>query len=112
MDLYRDYLLERENVELIYDEDSFVTYKLYDDYMYVIDIYVKPESRRRGKSFDIGRMMDDKAISLGYDKIMGSVCMSTNGWKISLEGLIKFGYSVDSVKNDMIYLLKDLNNGK
>jgi DNA modification methylase len=112
MDLYREYLLERENIELIYDEDSFVTYKLFDDYLYVVDIYVKPESRRKGKSFEMGKTMDEKAKSLGYGKIMGSVCMSTSGWKISLEGLIKFGYSVDSVKGSMIYLIKELNNGK
>jgi predicted GNAT superfamily acetyltransferase len=112
MELYKEYLLERENVELFYDEDSFVTYKLYDDYMYVIDIYVKPEARRKGKAFELGRDMDKLAKSFNYNKIMGSVCMSTNGWKISLEGLIKFGYSVDSVKGDMVYLLKDLNHGK
>ena len=111
MELYKEYLLERENVELIYDEDSFVSYKLCDDYVYVIDIYVRPKARRKRKAFEIGKNIDNLARSFNYDKIMCTVCKSANGWTAALEGLIKFGFSVDSVKGDMIYLLKDLKNG-
>lgn len=108
MKLYKQYLLERENTHLYYDEDSFITYEFYDDYCYIKDVYVVPEKRRTGKAIELGNMIIALAKDKGYDKVMGSVCLSTNGWKNSLQGMYKVGYTFHDRKEDMIYLIKEI----
>ena len=46
MELYKQYLKERDEVELIHNDDCFITYKIYDNNTAaIIDIYSRPEVR-------------------------------------------------------------------
>jgi GNAT superfamily N-acetyltransferase len=108
MELYKQYLLERENTHLHYDEDSFITYEFIDNYCYIKEVYVSPEQRRTGKASLLGRMIQDIAREKGMHYVMGSVCLSTNGWQKSLAGMYKEGYTLKETIEDMIYLRKDL----
>lgn len=108
MELYKQYLLERENTHLHYDEDSFITYEFIDNYCYIKEVYVVPEKRREGKALKLGLMIQDLARNKGMHYVMGSVCISTNGWQKSLAGMYKDGYTLHKTDKDMIYLVKDL----
>jgi len=108
MELYKNYLLERENTHLYYDEDSFITYEFIDNYCYIKEVYVAPEKRRAGKAIELGKMVQDLAREKGMHYVMGSVCLSTNGWEKSLQGMYKDGYLLKETDGDMIYLIKDL----
>ena len=53
-------------------------------------------------------MIQDIAREKGMHYVMGSVCLSTNGWQKSLAGMYKEGYTLKETIEDMIYLIKDL----
>ena len=108
MELYKNYLKEREGIELYYEEDGFITYIFMDDYCYIKDVYVVPEKRRSGKAIELGNKIIALAKERGYDKVMGSICRSTHGWQKSLQGMYKVGYVSKEVKDDMIYLIKEI----
>jgi GNAT superfamily N-acetyltransferase len=108
MELYKQYLLERENTHLHYDEDSFIAYEFIDNYCFIKELYVSSEQRRIGKATLLVNMIQDLAKEKGMKYVMGGVCLSANGWQKSLALMYKEGYNLKEIIKDMIYLIKDL----
>lgn len=92
MELYAQYIKEREDVECVYDNNCFLTYKETDeDSITVFDIYSSPEVRGTGamKEFcdKFYSELDDK-----YKIVFGMVYTNTNGWKYSDKVMQKYGF--------------------
>lgn len=93
MELYKQYLKEREDIDLIYTDDCFITYKVYDDNTAaIIDIYSKPEVRgkqvMKGLVEDLLKEFKRKDVEV----VFGFTDERTNNWKRSEELMIKFGF--------------------
>ena len=106
MELYRQYLQEKYDYQLMYDKDSFVTYEFTNDYVYIIDIFVTEDKRKNGLGRKLGEEVEQLAKELGYNKVVGSVCKETNDWQTSLEVLQKVGYTQYAEDEEMIWLVK------
>jgi GNAT superfamily N-acetyltransferase len=106
MELYRQYLQENYDYQLIYNKDSFITYEFTDDYVYIIDIFVVKEKRKSGLGKALGEQVENIAKELGYNKVVGSVCKDTNDWQSSLEVLKRVGYAQYAEDDEMIWLVK------
>jgi len=109
MSLYADYIKEREGYDTYEDNNSFFTYTIVNDALYVKDIYIKPEARSEGKSLELGLMAEGIAKELGLNAMLGSVDTGTEGWRRSKKILEKFGYKEVFTDGTMIYLNKDIN---
>ena len=48
MELYVDYIKERENADVLYNEKGFMSYKEDFDGIFILDAYTKPEFRKSG----------------------------------------------------------------
>lgn len=108
MSLYFDYLKERENKLVLENEHGFVLYQIYDDFIYIVDIYVKPEMRKMG----VARALADKVCEIAMEKnlksVIGSVDLGTLGATESVSVLLAYGMRIDSVNGKMLYFKKDI----
>jgi len=109
--MYADYLKEREGMETVTHEHGFATYNKMDDgSFYICDIYVKPDHRRSGAATELEAEIIKRAKSAGASRVIGSVCLTTNGVTRSMKTLLGSGYeylSADYTK-DIIYFVKGI----
>lgn len=92
MKLYADYIKEREGKECKYDENCFITYKLYDDEVSIIDIYSSQETRGTGKMLDFVNEFFQEMREMGVKIAYGYTDENTNGWEKSERLMLKFGF--------------------
>lgn len=92
MKLYKDYMKERENVEVIYTDDCFLSYKFLDDKsVFICDIYSRPTVRGQGKMLELGKQFVEDMKQKKIKVIYGTTVTTTNGWENSDRLLRKFG---------------------
>lgn len=108
MSLYGKYVKERENCEIIETEYGFATYKVFEDHLYVIDIYVLPEHRRSKKAETLMNTAYNIAKELGKNWVLGSVCLDANGREESLMSAFYWGMKISHYNGNMIYLKKEV----
>ena len=108
MSLYGKYIKERENTEIIETPYGFATYKVLDDSLYVIDIYILPEFRRLGKAEDLMNQSYNIAKELEKKWVLGSVCLDANGREASLMAAFYWGMTISHYNGNMIYLKKEI----
>lgn len=107
MSFYADYLRERTSDEIIETEDGFATYRFIEaGTVYIIDIYIKPESRKTRAASNIADTIVEAAKLRGCNKLIGSVAPSTKGSTTSLKVLLGYGMSLESSGNDFIIFQK------
>lgn len=109
MSLFADYIKEREDIETLEFEKGFITFKMLpDNTIYMKDIYVIPEARREG----VGTFLTDKVCEIakerGCKKVFGSVSLGANNASDSLKAQLIYGMKLHSIKDNMIYLVKDI----
>jgi len=110
MELYAEYIKEREGMDLIEKEYGFCTYKVINEYIYLADIYIKKEMRKN----NLARVLTNEVEAIGIDNnckfILGSFCLDTNNWR-SGKALVKslgFKYYEKQKKTNMIYVIKEI----
>lgn len=106
--LYAQYIKEREELEIVENEFGFATYKIRNEEVYILDIYVVPEMRKTGMAKTIGDQICFYAKERGAKKAFGSVDVGTVGATISIQGLISWGMTAHSVNGNLIYFSKDI----
>lgn len=92
MRLFAEYKKERENVEVIYDDHCFLTYKREDDFLVVFDIYSDKEVRNTGYMLEFCNSFYDTMKKEGINTVYGMTDTSTNGWENSDRLLKKYGF--------------------
>ena len=88
------------------DKDGFLTYSIIGNMCILEEVYVKPESRRKGiasKYYDLAYKI---ALRMECDMLRGSIIIGTNGAEESMKCLFKNGYKLDFNNGNMIYLKK------
>lgn len=111
MSLYAEYLLEREGYSCLEDDDFFVTFKKLDDALYIRDMYISPNSRRKKKGTELGNMLEQLAKEEGCKALITSVDTGTQGWQASKKGIEKFGFKEIYTEESCIYYNKEIDNG-
>jgi hypothetical protein len=106
--MYAEYLKEREDKNVLENEHGFVVFKYFDEFTYIIDIFVKPEMRKTHVARDLANEVCAISRAMGKKQILGSVDVRANGATESLKVLLAYGMRVDSVDGQVIYFKKDL----
>jgi len=108
MELYKEYIAERENQHLFYNDKGFITWEYMNDSVHIVDIYVRPQYRKTGEGVSLEKVVLDEAKLRGYKTIICSACTDTNNWEKSLEILKKVGYEEILRESNMIWLCKQI----
>jgi GNAT superfamily N-acetyltransferase len=78
LDLYGQYLAEREGAFLVARPWGFAVYKFEPYFVYLQDIYVVPAERKNGRGLELEHTVIEEALKNGYSHIVGSVVKSTS----------------------------------
>jgi GNAT superfamily N-acetyltransferase len=107
MSLYADYIKERLDKNIVETDDGFATFLYLDQHVYIEDIYVVPEKRQAGVAKFLADKVLQQARQKGYKKLLGSVCVGTNGAANSLKTLLAYNMYPIKCENQMIYFEKE-----
>lgn len=107
---YSDYLKERTNDLILEIPEGFATYRYLTDSVtvYIIDIYVVPDSRKNGAAAHLADIIVKEAKERGCNTLLGSVVPSTKGSTTSLKVLLGYGFRLNYAANDLIVFRKDI----
>ena len=106
--MWKSYLKERENAEVIELEHGFAIIRPMADALYLQDIYVIPEQRQTGYGRKLLEVAEVRAKELGYSKILGSCSPGASGSTVSLKAILACGFELHSSDKDIIYLVKEI----
>lgn len=108
--LYKSYLKERENAEVLARSNGFIVYKHLPESRatYITEVYVQPEARRTGLASELANIVTEIARSQGHTKLIGSVSPSASDSTGSLWLLLKYGFKLQSSADDIIYMSKEI----
>lgn len=107
--MYKDYIKERENAELIEFEHGFVVLKILPDSIYLQDMYVMPEFRRKQIGTKMLQQVEQIATAAGKKELLTSCSPPALGSTGSLKAILASGFELLSCEKDMIYLNKILS---
>jgi GNAT superfamily N-acetyltransferase len=110
MSLYAEYIKERTDDSIIETPSGFATYRYINDgrSVYVIDIYTRPECRKRGDAAALADSVAYEAKSKGCTEMLGTVNPSAKGSTASLKVLLAYGMSLKSASDNLIVFGKDI----
>lgn len=108
MSLYADYVKERLNKSTIESEHGFVVFQLFDEDVYIEDVYIAPEQRSNG----LGRIFIEAVNSIAKDKgkkyLTTTVRPSAAGSTHSLKCVLGVGFELYSATQDAIFFRKEV----
>lgn len=109
MSLYADYLRERTDDCIVETEHGFATYRfLPNDTVYIIDIYVVPEMRRKHYASNLADEIVRLAKARGCKRVIGTVVASAHGSDNSIKTLQGYGMKLQSHDASCIVFGKDI----
>lgn len=114
MSLFGRYIKERNNKDIVEDDDGFATfYFMPDGQCYIEDLYIIPELRGDpGNGIGPGARYANKIVEIaklrGSTKIYGSVVPSLPNATKNIQTLFKYGFTVKSSTPDMIFFEKEI----
>lgn len=108
MSHYANYIKERENYEIVENENGFATFAQVGDSVYLRDIYIVPEKRKTGAGKQFLQHVESWAKEKGISKILGTVCPSANGSTVSMKAILAVGFELMSSEKDMVYFIKNI----
>lgn len=108
--MYAQYLTERTPDLILETEKGFATYRYLEDQktVYIVDIFVLPEFRKKGVAANIADQIVSEAKGKGYTKLLGSVVPTTKRSTRSMKVLFGYGMILESATNNFILLKKEI----
>lgn len=111
MNLYAEYIKEREGFELLSNEHGFISYRFIGDIMFLSDIFVKKEFRRSGEGASLIEDVLFLAKDNGCKQIMAEVQIATFTCSESLKSALNYGFKVISSNGSTIVIGMEVSNG-
>ena len=108
MELYRQYLLERENTHLLEYDWGFATYRFEDAHVYLRDIYVVPDKRDMGLGVALMNEVAILAREAGLDIMVGSVDENDKNSERMHDVMKHLGFKEHMKVEDLTYYLKEI----
>lgn len=107
--MFRDYMLTREQVHLELFEHGFITYKQEDaDTIYAIDLYCTPDQRHNGKTLEFYNKFEQSIKQRGFKNLITSVAFFDDNSTTMLGYMLKSGYKLFSSDGNLLYVRKEL----
>lgn len=110
MSMYKDYVENQLPNRFVHeDENGFLTYCFVSNQCILEEIYVRPESRRKGIASQYYSMAECFAKEGNCTELIGSIIVGTQGSEASMKCLFKNGYKLYNINdNKIIYLIKKI----
>lgn len=109
MTLYKEYAKERENKETVEDSSGrgFLTYRILDDCVYIVDVFVAKEFRKSGVAKEMADRVAEVAINLNKP-LLGSVSPLDPNVTENMKVLLAYGMKFHKSTAELIYFVKML----
>lgn len=109
MELYKEYLQEREDACIIYDDKGFATYKyLEDGIVYIVDLYVKKEHRKNHIASGYAYKIIEEAKSKDCKFCLGSIDPKAKTAKDSKLVLEAYGFKFTKHRDNLDWYCKEI----
>lgn len=89
MDLYKEYIKEREGADLIQHHHGFLTYKKDYDGIFVLDVYVKNWWRKQGIA---KKMLEEALEKTQAKKAYTTTDTKAKGWEEAEKAILRVGF--------------------
>lgn len=110
LSLYAQYLKERSPRGIIETAEGFATFEYVNaDIVYIIDLYVVPESRQQGVAASLADKIVDEALAVGRKQLLGSVDVTAKGAETSMKVLEAYGMRPYKVAEPMVFFIKNIS---
>lgn len=110
MKLYKEYIKELFDYELVSNDKYFFTYTNYEDNTYLIDVYIKEEERNKGLCVDIIKKVEKIAEKNNKKYVTSSINknLKDDYKKRSHIILTKNNYFQFKEDDNLVYYIKEL----
>jgi hypothetical protein len=108
LDLYSEYIKEREGLSLIKTDFSFLSYKIDDELALISDLFVSKEKRKSFECFGIVSCFFDMAKERGVQLVVCQVDRLALNYQDSLNTIRRYGFRQFSDDGRFIFLKKDV----
>lgn len=108
---FADYMLERENAEIIETEKGFVCFKFEDENCIITDIYIAPEFRNGQVGRDFGKQVEEKAKEKGLDCVYCYADKNALNFNDSVNFILKNKYIIQNIDGNLVYFKKGIKHG-
>lgn len=109
MSLYSEYLKERENFDCIESDNGFITFQVSGKECYIRDLYIRPAFRNKKNASELANQVAEIAKQSGCSHLTGSVDVKDKELSRNIQVLMAYGFKLFSMRDDMIYLIKEIN---
>ena len=107
--MYKEYIEEQLSNRFVLETDyGFMTYNKIGKILQLEEIYIRPESRRKGLASKFYDEADHIGKELGCNEIKGSIIIGTNNAEKSMNCLLKNNFKLHYTDGIMIYLKRDI----
>lgn len=106
--LYAEYILERENSHYYENDFGFVTYKEENTSVYLMDMYIKPEFRKKGNGRQFVQYVENIAREWNKTSVITSISLEGKGIEASTQAILFCGFKFYNINenNSLIYFIK------
>lgn len=94
MSLWASYYSEREGYQTLETDHGFAIYKIFNEIVYLRDIYVSPDYRKTGLAKDMANEVSAIAKAQGCKILRGTVDTRANNATQSIKVLLAYGMHV------------------
>jgi predicted GNAT superfamily acetyltransferase len=94
---------EREGKKTVEYEFGFFTWKIEDGFLYVPELWIKPEERGKGLGQRLGNDILKLAEKLEVDAVLGSVNPKVPTDSYSLKCYLEFGFKMLSIGENELH---------
>lgn len=110
MSLYSEYIKERENKSIIEFDNAFVSYKINNNFLFIEDMYIRPEYRKNNISKLLDTMIQYEAINNKCKYIICSVSTLASNWIKSIKVIRHSNYKFYAKNKYLkqIYFIKEI----
>lgn len=107
--MIKEYFKELKGLELYEEEHGFVLFRISPPYLYIHDMYVKPDYRQSGLAKDMAdKLLAAAKEECGCTHLMADIQPSNHTATLAMKVLLAYGMSVVEANQDEIIFIKEI----
>lgn len=111
MELFDEYMAEREGATVLRNEDGFLSFRIEGDECLILNFYVCPQKRRQLSSFCLLEDLLDRVRLSKCRWLSACVFIYTRNSTESLKAILAFGLKAVKAENGCITFIKEFKDG-
>lgn len=108
MNLYFEYIKERENLDHVLGDDYFFTYEIRDKEFYLANIFSRPSVRGTHVVFEMYEKIEEIAKENSCELISANIYLTDKGFHRTLGAALKLGFRIVLAQNNCVTIVRKL----